>query len=122
MKKATSPFPTNSLKSVSECTSWTTCAAESGKPTPTEADVRRLLARLNPTAEAASAKQISRYCQTDKPYLRDAREETLDHVAAALRVPVATLAEFRRRLNPALGKCGITSRSPNWQNLPAKFS
>jgi hypothetical protein len=76
-----------------------------GKDFPTETDVKKILLRINPSCTAAelqTARQISRYCQTGKDYLRDAREETLDKVAKALNTPIRTFAAFREKINPLL--------------------
>lgn len=76
-----------------------------GKDFPTETDVKKILLRINPsctTADLQTARQISRYCQTGKDYLRDAREETLDKVAKALNTPVKNFIAFREKINPLL--------------------
>ncbi len=104
MKKAVSPLSYELAKISFGIYLVDEVRRRTGKSAPTEADVRRLLARHNPGADAAPAKQISRYCQTDKSYLRDAREETLDNVATLLRMPLARFADFRQRLNPAFGQ------------------
>lgn len=72
-----------------------------GKPHPTETDTKKLLLSLNSGADVGSAKQISRYCRSDRDYLRDAREDTLNKIAAQLRLPIQSLMEFRKRLSPA---------------------
>ena len=79
--------------------------AHSGKEMPTETDVKKILLRINPACTAAelqTARQISRYCQTNKDYLQDARQETLDKVAKALQAPIKTFAAFREKINPLL--------------------
>ena len=76
-----------------------------GKELPTETDVKKILLRINPSSTAAelqTARQISRYCQTSKDYLRDAREETLDKVAKALNAPIKDFSAFREKINPLL--------------------
>ncbi len=50
--------------------------ASGGKEFPTETDVKKILLRINPNCTAVelqTARQISRYCQTNRDYLRDAR-------------------------------------------------
>lgn len=76
-----------------------------GKEQPTETDVKKFLLRSNPAAtteQLQTARQISRYCQTNKDYIREAREETLDKVARVLNTPVKTLDAFREKINPLL--------------------
>jgi hypothetical protein len=76
-----------------------------GKEFPTETDVKKTLLRINPsctTADLQTARQVSRYCQTSKDYLRDAREETLDKVAKALNTPIKNFTAFREKVNPLL--------------------
>lgn len=76
-----------------------------GKQQPTETDVKKFLLRNNPastTEQLQTARQISRYCQTHKDYIREAREETLDKVARALNTPVKSLDAFREMINPLL--------------------
>jgi hypothetical protein len=76
-----------------------------GKDMPTETDVRKILLRINPSCTAAelqTARQVSRYCQTNKNYLQDAREETLDKVAKAINAPIKSFVEFREKINPLL--------------------
>ncbi len=76
-----------------------------GKEFPTETDVKKILQRINPACTAAelqTARQISRYCQTNRDYLRDGREETLDKVAKALNTPIKNFAAFREKINPML--------------------
>ncbi len=76
-----------------------------GKEFPTETDVKKILLRVNPSctpAELQTARQISRYCQTDKDYLRDAKEETLDKVARAMQATINSFAAFREKVNPQL--------------------
>lgn len=75
------------------------------KEYPTETDVRKFLLRANPAASPAAlqtARQISRYCQTGKEYIREAREETLDKVAVVLNTPIKSLEDFREKINPLL--------------------
>src|SRR5258706_7466416 len=77
----------------------------SGKEFPTETDVKKLLLKIDPSYtanELQPAKQISRYCQTTRDYLRDAREETLDKVAKLLHVHISSFHAFREKINPAL--------------------
>jgi len=77
----------------------------SGKDFPTETDVKKILLRVNPACTAAdlqTARQVSRYCQTNKDYLREAREETLDKVGRALNTPIKDFATFREKINPLL--------------------
>jgi hypothetical protein len=77
----------------------------SGKEFPTETDVKKLLLKIDPSYTANDlqpAKQISRYCQTTKDFLRDAREETLDKVAKLLHAPISSFHAFREKVNPAL--------------------
>lgn len=76
-----------------------------GKEQPTETDVKKFLLRNNPVAtqaELQTARQISRYCQTNKDYIREAREETLDKVARVLSSPIKSLEAFREKINPLL--------------------
>ncbi|HVX49218.1 MAG TPA: hypothetical protein VHB48_03640 [Chitinophagaceae bacterium] len=76
-----------------------------GKEHPTETDVKKFLLRINPHCTAAdlqTARQISRYCQTTKDYLREAREETLDKVARVLNIPIRSFETFREKINPLL--------------------
>lgn len=76
-----------------------------GKEYPTETDVKKFLLRANSAASPAAlqtARQISRYCQTGKEYIREAREETLDKVAGVLNTPVKSLEAFREKINPLL--------------------
>jgi len=76
-----------------------------GKDYPTETDVKKFLLRGNPAAtpaELQTARQISRYCQTGKDYIREAREETLDKVARILNLPVKSFETFREKINPLL--------------------
>jgi len=76
-----------------------------GKEFPTETDVKKILLRVNPacsTTELQTARQISRYCQTGKNYLKDAKEETLDKVAKAINAPIGSFATFRDKVNPLL--------------------
>lgn len=78
---------------------------QGGKEFPTETDVKKILLRVNPSCTAAelqTARQISRYCQTDKNYLKDAKEETLDKVAKAMLAAINSLAVFRDKVNPQL--------------------
>ncbi len=77
----------------------------SAKDFPTETDVKKILLRINPACTAAelqTARQISRYCQTNKDYIRDAREETLDKVARALNTPIKDFVSFKEKINPLL--------------------
>ncbi|HWB24192.1 MAG TPA: hypothetical protein VG738_01880 [Chitinophagaceae bacterium] len=76
-----------------------------GKELPTETDVRKFLLKINPACTATelqTARQISRYCQTGKDYLREAREETLDKVAKLLNTPIRDFEAFREKINPLL--------------------
>ncbi len=76
-----------------------------GKEFPTETDVKKILLRVNPACTATelqTARQISRYCQTDKNYLKDAKEETLDKVAIAMLATTNSFAAFREKVNPQL--------------------
>ncbi len=75
------------------------------KDLPTETDIKKLLLKINPSCtanELQAAKQISRYCQHTKTYLRDAREETLNKVAILLNVPIKSFYAFREKIDPAL--------------------
>jgi len=79
--------------------------AACGKEHPTETDVKKFLLRNNPAASTTAlqtARQISRYCQTSKDYIREAREETLDKVAGVLNTPIKSLEAFREKINPLL--------------------
>ncbi len=76
-----------------------------GKELPTETDVKKFLLRINPSitpTDLQTARQISRYCQTNKDYIREAREETLDKVAKALNVSIKNMEAFREKTNPLL--------------------
>lgn len=76
-----------------------------GKEYPTETDVKKFLLRNNPAVSVAAlqtARQISRYCQTGKEYIREAREETLDKVAGVLNTSIGNLEAFREKINPLL--------------------
>ena len=75
-----------------------------GKEKPTEADVRKLFLKLDKnrnSEELKSAKQLSRYCDTDKNYLVSAREETFENLAKMLNLKIQNLSDFRQKLNPA---------------------
>jgi hypothetical protein len=72
------------------------------KEQPTETDIRRMLLKNSkPTLASAvvMAKQMSRFCKTNKEFLLKAKEETLDKIAAAMGLPLQQCTHFYERIN-----------------------
>ena len=71
------------------------------KDHPTETDIKKMLQKnTKQYADKLSvAKQISRYCKTDKDYLLKAKEETLELIATSLILPIKHFNEFYERIN-----------------------
>ncbi len=71
------------------------------KDHPTETDIKKMLQKNTKqhAGKLSVAKQISRYCKTDKDYLLKAKEETLELIATSLHLPIKHFNEFYERIN-----------------------
>lgn len=71
------------------------------KEQPTETDIKKMLQKNTKQQgdKLVVAKQISRYCKTNKDYLLKAKEETLELIAASVNLPIQYFNEFYERIN-----------------------
>ena len=71
------------------------------KDQPTETDIKKMLQKNTKqhAYKLAVAKQISRYCKTNKDYLLKAKEETLELIASSINLPIKHFNEFYERIN-----------------------